>query len=159
MSASDSPAGPAAGIPAYIVIDTQNPYEIAPSWCALLGVEVIQDRDEGHVVTLGPSPNLPGSMLLTLQKVPEAKAGKNRVHFDVYVDDIDAATAQVAELGGQRWAEHSATLDDGGWISRIMADPEGNEFCLVLNPSKAQAWQRAPHEEMVHEEGRIAGTE
>ena len=41
-------------------------------------------------------------MALALQKVPEAKHGKNRLHFDVYVDDLEAATAHVEELGGGR---------------------------------------------------------
>jgi predicted enzyme related to lactoylglutathione lyase len=156
MTASESPAGPAAGIPAYIVLDSQDPYEIAPFWCGLLGVEVIQHRDDGHVVSLGPSQNMPGSMLLTLQKVPEAKVGKNRMHFDVYVDDIEAATAQVETLGGQRWAPQSATVDDGGWITRIMVDPEGNEFCLVQNPARVDQWHPAPDEVIVRNEGRIA---
>jgi predicted enzyme related to lactoylglutathione lyase len=115
-------------------MDTQDPYRIAPFWCALLGVQVAQDRDDGHVVFLSPSPNLAGSMVLALQKVPEAKVGENRLHFDVYVGDLEAAAARVEELGGRRWTEHGATLDDGGWISRIMADPESNEFCLYTNP-------------------------
>jgi hypothetical protein len=89
MSASKSEAAPAAGWPAYVIMDTQDPYKIAPFWCALLGVDVIQDRDEGHVVALGPSLNMPGSMVLALQRVPEAKTGKNRVHFDVFVDDLE----------------------------------------------------------------------
>jgi predicted enzyme related to lactoylglutathione lyase len=156
---SSSQAGPAAGIPAYIVMDTQDPYRIAPFWCALLGVEVASDRDEGHVVSLGPSPNLPGSMVLALQKVPEAKVGKNRVHVDVYVDDLAAATALVEELGGRWTNEGLSTLDDGGWVSRIVADPEGNEFCLVLAPSKATQWQPDPDEAVVHNEGRIAGAD
>jgi hypothetical protein len=37
-----------------------------------------------------------------------------------------------------------------------MADPEGNEFCLVLNPSTADQWQPDPDEAMVRQEGRIA---
>jgi predicted enzyme related to lactoylglutathione lyase len=145
------------GWPAYIIMDSQDPYRIAPFWCALLGVEVIQDRDEGHVVSLGPSQNMPGSMVLALQKVPEAKVGKNRVHFDVFVDDIEVATALVEELGGRRWAQHSATVDDGGLITRIMVDPEGNEFCLVHNPSKVDRWHPDPDEVIVRNEGRIAG--
>src|SRR5262249_19721363 len=154
----DRHAGPTEGFPAYIVMDTEDPYRLAPFWCALLEVSVIQDRDDGHVVSLAPSPHLPGSMVLVLQKVPEPKVGKNRLHVDVYVDDLDAATARVEALGGQRWPQHSAVLDDGGLISRIMADPEGNEFCLVLAPSKGAAWQPAADDVVVREEGRIAGT-
>jgi hypothetical protein len=90
------------------------------------------------------------------QKVPEAKVGKNRLHFDVYVNNLEAATARVEELGGRRWTEHGAILDDGGWISRIMADPEGNEFCRVLSPSKADQWHPDSEEVVVRNPGRIA---
>jgi predicted enzyme related to lactoylglutathione lyase len=155
MDSAISQARSGADLPAYIVMDTQDPYRIAPFWCALLGVEVIQDRDQGHVVTLAPSPHLAGSMVLALQRVPEAKAGKNRLHFDVYVDDLEAATVRVAELGGSRWAEHAETLDDGGLISRIMSDPEGNEFCLVLAPSNAERWRPDRNEKVVRHEGRV----
>ena len=112
------------------------------------------DRDAGHVVSLAPSPAL-GGMVLALQRVPEAKVGKNRMHFDVFVDDLESTTARVLELGGQRWAEHSsATLNDGGLISRIMADPEGNEFCLVLAFSKE--WNPETGEAVIRMEGRVA---
>jgi predicted enzyme related to lactoylglutathione lyase len=136
-------------------MDTQDPYKIAPFWCALLGVEVSTDRDDGHVVSLQPSPAI-GGIVLALQRVPEAKVGKNRMHFDVFVDDIEAATARIEELGGQRWAAHSATVDDGGWITRIMCDPEGNEFCLVHNPAKVDQWHPDPDEVIVRNEGQIA---
>ena len=80
---SDAQAGPRAGVPPYVVMDTQDPYKIAPFWCALLGVEVSSDRDAGYVVSLAPSPALDG-MVLALQRVPEAKVGTNRMHFDVF---------------------------------------------------------------------------
>jgi predicted enzyme related to lactoylglutathione lyase len=152
---SNGEAGPADGWPAYVVMDTQDPYGIAPFWCAVLGVEVLQDRDDGHVLGLAPSPNLPGSIALALQRVPEAKVGKNRVHFDVFVFDLAVATAQIEELGG-RWAEPRVTLDDGGLISRIMQDPEGNEFCIVLSPSRGEAYRPDPDEVVVREAGRTA---
>jgi predicted enzyme related to lactoylglutathione lyase len=135
VAEKDGSAGPAAGIPAYVVFDSQDPDRITPFWCALLGVEVREYRDDGHIVSLEPSPSLPGSMMMVFQRVPEAKVGENRVHVDMFVDDLDAGTARVAELGG-RWTQPGTTVDDGGWLSRIMADPEGNEFCICLTPSK-----------------------
>ena len=63
---------------------------------------------------------------LALQKVSEPKSGKNRAHPDLGVDNLDAAISQLEALGatvvrpppaeGFRWA--------------VMADPEGNEFCI-----------------------------
>ena len=134
MAASNSSVGPAEGIPAYVIVDSQDPDRIVPFWCALLGVEVRQYRDEGHIVALEPSSSLPGSMTLVFQRVPEAKIGKNRVHVDMYVGDLDEGAARVEELGG-RWTEPGTTVDDGDSHWRVMADPEGNEFCICLTPS------------------------
>jgi predicted enzyme related to lactoylglutathione lyase len=65
--------------------------------------------------------------LLILQRVREGKAGKNRVHFDLYADDIEAEAARLVELGAKR---RSDPFDEHGakWI--VMSDPEGNEFCV-----------------------------
>jgi len=63
---------------------------------------------------------------LVFQKVPEAKAGKNRMHLDLVVDDIEAEAQRFVALGatrGERISEYGGT-----WI--VMHDPEGNELCL-----------------------------
>lgn len=133
MVVSQGSPGPASGIPAYVIVDSKDPDRITPFWCALLGVEVREYRNHGQYVSLQPSPRLPGSMMLVFQRVPESKVGKNRVHVDVFVEDLDAETARVEELGG-RCIEPGTTVDDGGWLSRVMADPEGNEFCICLKP-------------------------
>jgi Glyoxalase-like domain len=99
MEESQSSAGAASGIPAYVIVDSQDPDRITPFWCGLLGVEVLEYRDGGHVVALGPAPSLPGSMMLVLQRVPEAKVGKNRVHVDMFVSDLDVGTARVECCG------------------------------------------------------------
>ena len=120
-----------ARIPAYVIVDSEDPERLTPFWCALLGVEVLENRHEGHYIALEPAASLPGSMMLVFQRVPEPKIGKNRVHIDMFVDDLDAGTARVEELGG-RWTEPGTTVEDGRWLSRVMADPEGNEFCICL---------------------------
>ena len=51
-----------------------------------------------------------------------------RIHFDVQVDDIAAATEQVEGLGGQ-WSGERHDYDEG--VVMVMQDPEGHEFCLV----------------------------
>jgi hypothetical protein len=48
------------------------------------------------------------------QRVPEVKTGKNRVHLDLVVDDLDAATAEVEQLGG-RWLEPGKTRELEGF--------------------------------------------
>jgi predicted enzyme related to lactoylglutathione lyase len=64
---------------------------------------------------------------LLLQKVPERHKVKNRVHIDLDVPDLDAAVRRVQEVGGNKLRE----LHEYGIEWAVMADPDGNEFCLV----------------------------
>ena len=115
-------------MPAYIVLDTQDPEPLIDFYCKLQGIEVLLTLRDGQWTAL--TANREGLMLV-LQQVPEAKSGKNRAHFDIVVDDLDGATTQVEELGG-RWIEPGMTHELEGFSWRCMADPEGNEFCLYL---------------------------
>ena len=72
------------------------------------------------------------------QHVPEAKVGKNRLHVDLVVEDLDTATTEIEALGGRR-LEPGSPRELEGFRWRVMADPEGNEFDIdVLPPSTAQ---------------------
>ena len=61
------------------------------------------------------------------KKVPEPHEVKNRVHIDLDVTDLDAAVSRVQELGGNKLRQ----LNEYGIKWAVMADPDGNEFCLV----------------------------
>ena len=65
---------------------------------------------------------------LTLQRVPEAKTLKNRVHLDLFVDNLDAEVSRLTVLGATVIEAHD---DEGGFRTTIMADPDSNEFCVV----------------------------
>ena len=68
--------------------------------------------------------------MITFNRVPEPKTLKNRMHFDIEVNEVESARARVLELGG-----HRAPTDDYdgyGFKWRVMSDPEGNEFCLIF---------------------------
>ena len=117
-------------MPAYIVVDTHDPDRTIPFWCGLLDVQVKATYLDGHDVVLAPAPSL-GGLMLNFQIVPEAKVGKNRVHWDVLVDDLEVGTKRVEALGG-RWSEPGMTREMEGWLWRVMADPEGNEFCIIV---------------------------
>lgn len=109
-----------------LVLDSLDPDAIAPFWCALLGVDVVDRLDEGRFLELGlPST---GGVAIILQRVPDAKVGKNRMHVDLEVRDLDEATQEIERLGG-RWRDRT-THDDYGFRWRNMADPQGNEFCI-----------------------------
>ncbi|MDX1691429.1 MAG: VOC family protein, partial [Acidimicrobiia bacterium] len=64
---------------------------------------------------------------LAFQQVPEPRAGKNRLHLDVRVDDREAFTDFVLGLGGSVVGEHQEG-DFPAWT--VLADPQGNEFCV-----------------------------
>jgi len=113
----------------YLVIDTVSPERLIPFWCSLLGVEVDARVGDDDYVILTPTTD---GTRITLQHVPEGKDGKNRLHVDLRVDDLDAATAEIEGLGG-RWLEPGTTRDLEGFSWRCMADPEGNEFDVYVS--------------------------
>lgn len=109
----------------WIVIDTVDPARIAPFWCALLGVRERGWFGDDYLMLTTDG----GAPPVAFQRVPEAKSVKNRLHVDLAVEDLDGAFAQIVASGG------SAVSDilemPGGYRWRVMADPEGNEFCIV----------------------------
>jgi predicted enzyme related to lactoylglutathione lyase len=63
-----------------------------------------------------------------LQRVPEPKQVKNRMHLDLWVADIEAEARRLSELGARRQSADPLEEIGSRWI--VMTDPEGNEFCL-----------------------------
>ncbi len=114
----------------FLVIDTTDPERLVPFWCRLLDVEVDAAIGDGQFVVLSKTAD---GLTVGFQRVPEAKVGKNRLHLDLIVEDLDAATAEVESLGG-RWLEPGTTRDLEGFQWRCMADPDGNEFDVDVLP-------------------------
>jgi predicted enzyme related to lactoylglutathione lyase len=109
---------------AEITVDCTNPAVLGEFWSALLGGELSEPLPGWRRLGTagGPTP------ALNFQPVPEPKVGKTRIHLDLLVDDMAAAVRRVEGLGG-RWLGARHDYDEGTvWQ---MADPEGNEFCLV----------------------------
>jgi predicted enzyme related to lactoylglutathione lyase len=86
---------------------------------------------DGQFVVLSAAKD---GLTVGFQRVREGKAGKNRLHLDLIVGDLDQATAEVETLGG-RWLEPGNTRELEGFQWRCMADPEGNEFDIDVLPS------------------------
>jgi hypothetical protein len=118
-----------------IAIDCADPLALARFWCSVLGYDV-QDEEEEGVVTIGsplapegrerPGPVPP---TLTFARVPEGKVVKNRLHLDVNPTDRDqdAEVQRLLDLGA-RHADVGQTGEES-WVT--LADPEGNEFCVL----------------------------
>jgi predicted enzyme related to lactoylglutathione lyase len=74
---------------------------------------------------------VPGAPQVCFQRVPEPKMVKNRLHFDLQVEDVEKACARIEALRGRRRDDHD--FHEHGFSWRRMADPEGNEFCLIYD--------------------------
>ena len=107
-----------------LVLDCRDPETLAPFWAAALGYVTLGGVE--NYVLLVPDTR-PGPKLL-LQRVPEEKAGKNRMHLDIEVPNIASLARQLVELGARRVSQGIEEEHGSHWI--VMTDPEGNEFCI-----------------------------
>jgi hypothetical protein len=112
-----------------IVVDSADPHRLALFWAAVLGW-VVTDADENDVElrpdgTDGRTSIVPS---LLFQRVPEGKVVKNRLHLDVNTFDSDQAT-ELERLLGLGATPVDVGQGDVRW--HVLADPEGNEFCLL----------------------------
>ncbi len=107
-----------------VVIDCADPATLAAFWSHVLGGAARIRSDEWATVR----DPWPGGMLVAFQRVPEAKAVKNRVHLDIWSDDIAADCARLCGSGG---SAIGPIMTDPAGSFQVMVDPEGNEFCLV----------------------------
>ena len=106
-----------------VVVDCRDPASLATFWAAVVGEEpVIRDATWATVRQSGTG------IVIDFQQVPEPKAGKNRLHLDVEVPDLAAATTACVAHGAE--AIGPVVRDEHGTF-QVMLDPEGNEFCLV----------------------------
>jgi len=103
-----------------IIIDCADPASLASFWAELLGRPIAGSNSP--YVWLEHSALAPG---VGFQQVSPPKAGKNRVHLDLYASDVAAAKRRIEALGGRRVEGY----ESGGFL--VMADPEGNEFCVL----------------------------
>jgi len=115
----------------YLVIDATDPERLARFSCGLLGVGVETTIGDGQFVVLSATKD---GLTVGFQRVGEGKAGKNRLHLDLIVGDLDQATAGVKTLGGHS-LEPGNTRELEAFRWRCMADPEGNEFDVDVLPS------------------------
>jgi hypothetical protein len=104
------------------VVDAHDPSALGAWWArALRWVTTIDTPDE---VEIRSSPDMePGLLFIP---VTDAKVVKNRLHIDLRPDDQDVEVARLIALGARRV---DVGQGDVGWV--VLADPEGNEFCVL----------------------------
>ncbi|APU15940.1 MULTISPECIES: VOC family protein [Actinoalloteichus] len=110
---------------AVISIDAADPGVVADFWCRVLDWQIVEDVEEG----IGIAPKGESESRIDIFAVPEAKTQKNRLHLDLRAEGVPAQVelARLLDLGARR-------VDVGqpsGVSWTVLADPEGNEFCLL----------------------------
>ncbi len=124
---------------AHTTVDCHNAYTLSEWWKQLLGY-----------VDLDGDPNLPGheecmirdprtGHLILFIEVPDTKSVKNRLHFDLRprTGTRDEETERVLALGATLVEDHRGDFGPGtGWA--VLADPEGNEFCILRSEAEAE---------------------
>ena len=114
-----------------ITVDADDPHLLASFWAEALGwkvgegvndIEVWIERDLGDPENTG----FPDILFL---KNSDGKVGKNRLHLDLRPDDQDAEVARLEALGAKKIDIGQTDLPECTWV--VMADPEGNEFCVL----------------------------
>ncbi len=118
-------------------VDCTNAYELSEWWKAVLDyVDLVDDPNEpGHEECLILSRD--GAHRLLFIEVPEPKATKNRLHLDLepVQGRRDDELGRLLSLGATEVADHRGIYGPGsGWV--VLADPEGNEFCILRNAAE-----------------------
>ena len=123
----------------HTTVDCRNAYELSEWWKPVLGyVDLDGDPNlPGHEECLIRDPET-GHQVLFIE-VPEPKQGKNRIHFDLYPREgtRDEELARLLEHGATEVADHRDIHGPGtgiGWV--VLADPEGNEFCILRSEAE-----------------------
>jgi predicted enzyme related to lactoylglutathione lyase len=122
----------------HVAIDCRDPHALSLFWAGVTGFA--EDPDE---------PNLPGEdaawlgdpvsgLGIILQRADTPKTAKNRLHLDLAPDDRtrDEEVERVLALGAALVADRR-NADGSGWV--VLADPEGNEFCVERSDAEREA--------------------
>jgi predicted enzyme related to lactoylglutathione lyase len=119
-----------------VVIDCSDLGRSADFWASVLGY--VREPESDSYLSLVPAGGEGAEILL--QRVPERKQGKNRLHLDLRTRDLEAEVERVTGLGAALLT--AQPVSEGGWRWHILADPDGNEFCVLQPP--VSHWQREP---------------
>src|SRR5262245_19933366 len=107
-----------------LVLDVADPDGLAAFWSAAIGYTKLGGA--GNYVLLVDADGTQPKLLL--QRVDEPKSGKNRMHFDIETPTVDEEVARLEALGAVRLEAEAIEEHGQRWV--VMADPEGNEFCV-----------------------------
>ena len=112
-----------------IVVDAEDPPRLARWWAEALGYVIVDEKPD-EVEIRRSKDELPG---LLFASNPDAKTVKNRLHIDLRPDDQEAEVERLVDMGAR-----PADIGQGdvSWV--VLADPEGNEFCVLAAKKSGQ---------------------
>jgi predicted enzyme related to lactoylglutathione lyase len=114
-----------------VTIDAVDPVSVAAFWCAALGWEQRVDEDGDIWIEPGDDhPEFDRVKPLLIVRGDGMKPGKNRLHFDLIPDDQEREVERLESLGASR--PDIGQTGNESWV--VLADPEGNEFCVLDEP-------------------------
>jgi hypothetical protein len=126
---------------AHTSVDCRDAYTLSQWWKQVLGYADLDGDPNlpGHEECMICDPE--GTHRILFIEVPEGKAVKNRIHFDLEPLEgtaRDEELARLVALGATEVADLRGRFGPGtGWV--VLADPEGNEFCILRNPQERAA--------------------
>jgi predicted enzyme related to lactoylglutathione lyase len=112
-----------------VVIDCADLDRSAAFWAEALGY-VRRGTASGTYLSLLPAGG--EGIEVLLQQVPEERQAKTRVHLDLRTPELEPEVARVVGLGAERLTREPIAED--GWRWHVLADPDGNEFCVLQPP-------------------------
>jgi len=108
-----------------VVVDAMDPNRLARWWAEVLDFRLLREAAGEVVIGRDDSPRL----LFT--RVPNVKADRSRLHIELDPDDRDAEMERLLDMGA-RHVDMGQVGRAAAWI--VLADPEGNEFCVLTTP-------------------------
>ncbi|WP_433532289.1 VOC family protein [Micromonospora sp. CA-263727] len=122
----------------WVDFDCADPFRVASFWAEATGLRPDPDNEPGapECALLSGADVAEGGMLF--QRVPEGRVAKNRLHLDLQPVDRtrDEEIDRLLGLGASLVADHRRP-DGTGWA--VLADPEGNEFCVERSLAERSA--------------------
>lgn len=107
-----------------VVINCQDLERMLAFWQAVLGYQPGPVVEDGHFVVLRDPER---KVSVSLQRVRGGEIGRNQMHLDLYAADEEEEAARIVRLGATRVRKNEDPED----IFVVLADPEGNEFCML----------------------------
>lgn len=106
-----------------VTFDARDARALAQWWARQTGGQVAEDMDGWYLMV---SPGERGGPVLGFQQVSDPTPGKNKVHLDLVADDRELEVERLLGDGALEVARHETP----GFTWVVLADPEGNHFCV-----------------------------